>query len=1365
MLDIADSEDGSLSISNLLKYLEIHLTYQQHQTPPNAKVKRRKLERETIASNTQAILINTWSLKSSSSLKQFVDVYETITSGTVVNSFENFVYVGAVKVALNLDKSEWDAQLANLNLSHETFKLPVTFLFTRKEGERESLFIYSVDHHTHAYLPLLEKHFTLETKKISTLTALFREATKGNHLKVQGFLEFDFITSSCELLFDIYLLNSLLSSEESVSIDFKEILKGLFCQNTTFTENELSDTSTLYSYLNTSNNLQYNGQVLNEELLNDLKVTLYPFQKRSIQWLLKREGIYSTTQKMEMIPVWWKRVHEEDGSSVDFQFNVLTGKITRDLSLEDQHTVRAPRGGILAEEMGLGKTIELIALHLLHRPNPQEIQAFNTVADSEKLLPSSATLIITPPTISQQWMSEIQTHAPSLRCVLFEKDNFSTEELSRYDVVVISFDILSKQLYYAQETKSRSRRFPSKYKYSPSPLVKILWWRVVIDEVQIVESLSSRAAEMVYHIPRINSWVVSGTPIKHSRNDLVVLLKFLKVEPFCYNVSQWKMLMAPENFEHFLALFGSIMQRTLKSQVESELSIPAQHTESVMLQFSDVEQYFYESLWNSCVNELVWSSTAEEKKSKMREWLYRLRQTCCHPQVCSRNRRILGGALRSIDEVLEFMFQHSRADVQSLERMYTTSKIKRAQILESDGKLEEARLLYHEILTTTQNQIDLLKKEISPVSTLLAIVPDETQLKATSQTDVRADQTPDTTHPDLRAEQEDLKNMKLWLHLWREIEHRLLFFLGSIYFKMENEAEETSYYELAEQSRVELLRPLSEGFQLELERFKRFRKSTEVNLAQPSPISSSAFTGGVLSRDLFERIESVTTALNAQNELLKSCHDIIVKMLISNLWDANDKDANGEEFQQSQLQQEEADVYQDVFMRIIRDRRQLVQGIVIGAGDSKLKTASDMTENLGKFRREYVRPLAHGNLKSYLAELKQISNKPMIQKEEVVIVEQEIRRLSKVVEELSNVIQLYEREIGMFRKLYNSRIEYYRQLQKISDDVTELQCYDHKKELEICKESEHKLQMEIVQSEGKLRYLRHLKETTGTEKQQEQERLCLICQMHFDTGMINPCGHIYCLECSKKWFGLHSKCPTCNTIVEKTQLNNVCFVPANIEHEENHTFNQMLLQRIKNINVDGGFGTKVDMLIRHIKYIHQCDQEADGPASKVIVFSQWDLVLNVIGLGLEKNGIRFVRLTGKDKNHTTMRFSNDNSIQVILLNAKSQSSGLTLVAANHVLFCEPLVNPGLELQAVNRVHRIGQTRETHVYWYILQNTIEEKIYERYQQKSKNFTENHLNNMSVSDIQRTLLDKKRTGFGEIVGDDDLKYFFESLGVDL
>ena len=75
------------------------------------------------------------------------------------------------------------------------------------------------------------------------------------------------------------------------------------------------------------------------------------------------------------------------------------------------------------------------------------------------------------------------------------------------------------------------------------------------------------------------------------------------------------------------------------------------------------------------------------------------------------------------------------------------------------------------------------------------------------------------------------------------------------------------------------------------------------------------------------------------------------------------------------------------------------------------------------------------------------------------------------------------------------------------------------------------------------------------------------------------------------------------------------------------------------------------------------------------------------------------------------RFREDPSVTAFLLDAKSDSSGLNLINATHVMLCEPLVNAAIELQAIARVHRIGQQKPTSVWMYLVKDTVEESIYE------------------------------------------------------
>jgi E3 ubiquitin-protein ligase SHPRH len=146
-----------------------------------------------------------------------------------------------------------------------------------------------------------------------------------------------------------------------------------------------------------------------------------------------------------------------------------------------------------------------------------------------------------------------------------------------------------------------------------------------------------------------------------------------------------------------------------------------------------------------------------------------------------------------------------------------------------------------------------------------------------------------------------------------------------------------------------------------------------------------------------------------------------------------------------------------------------------------------------------------------------------------------------------------------------------------------------------------------------------------------------------------------------------------------------------------------IMDEIKAIDLDGSFGTKIDTLARHILWLREND-----PGAKSIIFSQYRDFLSVLSEALTrfKIGHTSIGVAGGIE-----KFRQDASVECFLLDAKSDSSGLNLVNATHVFLCEPLINTAIELQAIARVHRIGQQRPTTVYMYLIRDTVEEAIYD------------------------------------------------------
>merc|ERR1711871_673355 len=117
---------------------------------------------------------------------------------------------------------------------------------------------------------------------------------------------------------------------------------------------------------------------------------------------------------------------------------------------------------------------------------------------------------------------------------------------------------------------------------------------------------------------------------------------------------------------------------------------------------------------------------------------------------------------------------------------------------------------------------------------------------------------------------------------------------------------------------------------------------------------------------------------------------------------------------------------------------------------------------------------------------------------------------------------------------------------------------------------------------------------------------------------------------------------------------------------------------------------------------------------KCIVFSQWKEMFHLVGSAFKRNNIKFEVCQNKADFSTKgplQRFKYDINIRVLLLLLSHGSHGLTLTEASHVYLLEPIMNVQQEAQAINRVHRIGQTRTTYVHKYIIRDTVENRIHD------------------------------------------------------
>ncbi|MEO0514328.1 MAG: DEAD/DEAH box helicase [Planctomycetota bacterium] len=127
----------------------------------------------------------------------------------------------------------------------------------------------------------------------------------------------------------------------------------------------------------------------------------------------------------------------------------------------------------------------------------------------------------------------------------------------------------------------------------------------------------------------------------------------------------------------------------------------------------------------------------------------------------------------------------------------------------------------------------------------------------------------------------------------------------------------------------------------------------------------------------------------------------------------------------------------------------------------------------------------------------------------------------------------------------------------------------------------------------------------------------------------------------------------------------------------------------------------------------------DG-GQKALVFSQFTSMLSLVRKRLDELGIRYAYLDGQTRNRKQVveQFQEDPDLQVFLISLKAGGVGLNLTAAEYVFILDPWWNPAVEAQAIDRTHRIGQTKPVFAYRMICEDTVEQRIIELQARKRK-----------------------------------------------
>ncbi|KAJ5971003.1 Helicase C-terminal [Penicillium vulpinum] len=155
---------------------------------------------------------------------------------------------------------------------------------------------------------------------------------------------------------------------------------------------------------------------------------------------------------------------------------------------------------------------------------------------------------------------------------------------------------------------------------------------------------------------------------------------------------------------------------------------------------------------------------------------------------------------------------------------------------------------------------------------------------------------------------------------------------------------------------------------------------------------------------------------------------------------------------------------------------------------------------------------------------------------------------------------------------------------------------------------------------------------------------------------------------------------------------------------------------VENPNSLGKFKLKNDewMDSGKVEHLKELLTRFIANGDRTLIFSQFTMVMDILEHVLETLKIEFVRLDGRtnveDRQSILDAFHERTEIPVFLLSTKAGGAGINLACANRVVIFDSSFNPQEDVQAENRAHRVGQTREVEIYRLVTKATIEEQIY-------------------------------------------------------
>lgn len=571
--------------------------------------------------------------------------------------------------------------------------------------------------------------------------------------------------------------------------------------------------------------------------------------------------------------------------------------------------------------------------------------------------------------------------------------------------------------------------------------------------------------------------------------------------------------------------------------------------------FTAVEEQHYQSLFDELAGKCGfdangarllddWSSDDPRILDEMRTALDRLRQTALHPEVGSRNKRALGrrnGPMRTISEVLDAMIDKSEVAIRTSERQLFSWRLDMGQLLESSQRVMEALGIWLDVREANQKIVNECRKNLKRETELAKASKPDSKRSNGDESDIDDDSDENNTGR--------VGEARRRLRSALEIQHKATFFSANAHFQIKSnilltepgsdefqrlEKLESEGYEEAKMLRLVLLEESRQKL-LKL-MVKISTKASEQSFAT-IPEYQALEPKGFESREIAEGLVVLAGELNDQADMLDVWREHVIRLLLKPLVDDEGEievELTGEEYDESTKLMEEIDVYIMALRTVVADRDEALKNEVNELTKHEVKVSLRLAkEGNGPFPgkliellqvRDKIKPksmtsaMRTNSVKASLFLLRAAcgkvrpdadggSNRAKIEldiiNEQLKTTQQQFVKQSKVAAEMTH-------ELELFTATMNARLDFYRQLQNVSDQVGSYEGKTGAAEEEFLLRETDALDKKLDLLKTKHRYLLHLRDMDSTDG---ESRMCVICRDTFTVGVLTVCGHQFCKGC------------------------------------------------------------------------------------------------------------------------------------------------------------------------------------------------------------------------------------------------------------